>query len=69
MTPAPLDRPVAMRVDIARCVRCELCDALLPGVLLGPERIAVSPAAIEAMVVCPTGAIVWCEDEAPAPIG
>jgi ferredoxin len=53
-----------MRVDAAACVRCELCDALLPGVLVGPERIPVAPAALEAMAACPTGAIVWCEDEA-----
>ncbi len=53
-----------MRVDFTQCVRCELCDALLPGVLLSPDRIPVSPAALEAMAVCPTGAIVWCEDAA-----
>lgn len=64
MTPYPLQRPTEMRVDPAACVRCELCDALLPGVLAGPERIPVSPAALEAMAACPTGAIVWCEDEA-----
>jgi ferredoxin len=58
-----------MRVDFARCVRCELCDALLPGVLVGPERIPASPAALEAMAACPIGAIVWCEDAAAAPIG
>ena len=69
MTPSPLRRPTAMRVDPASCVRCELCDALLPGVLVGPERIRVSAAALEAMATCPTGAIVWCEDVAAAPIG
>ncbi len=58
-----------MRVDLARCVRCELCDALLPGVLAGPERIPVSAAALEAMAACPTGAIVWCEDRASGPAG
>ena len=52
MTPIPLRRPTAMRVDAAACVRCELCDALLPGVLLGPERIPVSPTALEAMAAC-----------------
>ena len=56
-----------MRVDFARCVRCELCDALLPGVLVGPERIPVSPTALEAMAVCPIGAIVWCEGETSVP--
>ncbi len=69
MTPEPLHRPTAMRVDEDACVRCELCDALLPGVLLGPERIPVSWVALEAMAACPTGAIVWCEDEAPVAIG
>ncbi len=54
-----------MRVDPVHCVRCELCDGVLPGVLEGPERIPVSPAAIEAMSVCPTGAIVWCEEVEP----
>lgn len=58
-----------MRVDLARCVRCELCDALLPGVLSGPDRIPVSPSALEAMTVCPTGAIVWCEDRASGALG
>lgn len=67
MKKTPLDRPSAMRVDPASCVRCELCDALLPGVLVGPERIPVSPSALEAMAVCPIGAIVWCEDEPSAP--
>jgi ferredoxin len=65
MVPTPLHRPTAMRVDRAHCVSCELCDALLPGVLEGPERIPVSPAAIEAMAVCPSGAIVWCEEAGP----
>lgn len=58
-----------MRVDPVACVRCELCDALLPGVLVGPKRIPVSPPALEAMAACPTGAIVWCEGEARSPDG
>jgi ferredoxin len=64
MMATPLHRPIAMRVDATQCVHCELCDALLPGVLVGPERIPVSPAALAAMAACPTGAIVWCEDGA-----
>jgi ferredoxin len=58
-----LRRPPAMRVDTAACVRCGLCDAILPGVLAHPERIATSPAALEAMAACPTGAIVWLESD------
>jgi ferredoxin len=61
MMATPLRRPTAMRIDAVHCVRCGHCDALLPGVLTSPERIPVSPTALEAMAACPTGAIVWCE--------
>lgn len=60
----PLHRPPAMRVDAAACLRCDLCDTVLPGALAHPERIATSPAALEAMAACPTGAIVWLEEAA-----
>lgn len=69
MRVTPLHRPTTMRVDTGCCVRCEICDALLPGVLVGREPIRVSPAALEAMAACPTGAIVWSQDRAPAPAG
>lgn len=60
---APLRRPTAMRVDAATCIRCDLCGALLPAFLANPERVPMSSAALEAMAICPTGAIVWLEEE------
>jgi ferredoxin len=52
-----------MRIEATACIHCDLCGVLLPECLTDPERIPVSPAALEAMATCPTGAIVWFEEE------
>lgn len=58
-----LERPVAMRIDLETCIDCGACDDLMPGGRERPDRIAVSPATLEAMAACPIGAIVWLEGE------
>lgn len=62
---APLRRPTAMRIEASTCIHCDLCGVLLPAFLSDPERIPVSAAALEAMDACPTGALVWLDDERP----
>lgn len=62
-------RPNAMRVDRARCIDCELCWLIAPVIRENPDRIPVTGDTLEAMAVCPGGAIVWCEGEASDPAG
>jgi ferredoxin len=59
----PIRRPVAIRIDPRRCVHCGLCVDLVGEPLDAPDRIPVSSAALDAMAACPSGAIVWCDDE------
>lgn len=54
-------RPDGMALDVERCIECGTCDALLPGIMNRPERIAISQASLEAMALCPVGALRWLE--------
>ena len=58
-------RPVAMTLDRAVCIECGACDELVPGLIERAARIAVTAASLEAMAVCPVGAIHWLEGEEP----
>ena len=62
---AAVRRPVGMTVDRAVCIECGACDDLVPGLLGPPDSIAITPATLEAMAVCPVGAIHWLEGEDP----
>lgn len=57
-------RPDAMWVDPEACIECGICEEVAPGIRDGEGHIAVSPENLEAMSVCPTGAIRWLEGEA-----
>ncbi|MEJ2287261.1 MAG: hypothetical protein P8Y02_01230 [Deinococcales bacterium] len=63
--PPALSRPTAMALDTERCIECGACEDLAPGLLARPERITINPATLEAMAVCPVGAIHWLEGEDP----
>lgn len=54
-----------MRLDVARCIHCDLCAVIAPVILVDPTRIPVTAATLEAMAACPTGAIVWCDQPHP----
>jgi len=60
-----------MRIEGARCLRCGLCELIAPIIREGLARIPIGSDTLEAMAACPTGAIVWCEEEgseeAPGP--
>lgn|GEM_PF-1195130 len=60
-----LRRPVAMTLDREVCIECGACDDFVPGLLERAERIAITPASLEAMACCPVGAIHWLEGEDP----
>lgn len=47
----------------ARCIHCELCYDVAPVIRGNEARIPVTHDTLEAMAACPTGAIVWCEEE------
>lgn len=57
----PRDRPTHMRIDRARCRHGRLCSLLAPEID-GWTRIDVTPATLDAMASCPTGALTWDED-------
>lgn len=59
----PLRRPEAMTLDIERCIDCGACDELAPAIMARSERITVTQVALEAMAVCPVGALRWLEGE------
>lgn len=61
-TEAPL-RPDAMWVDPLSCIECGICEEVAPGIRNDPLRVAVSAESLEAMSVCPTGAIRWLEGD------
>ena len=50
-----------MMLDREVCIECGACEDLVPGMLQGPERIAITQATVEAMAHCPVGAIRWLE--------
>lgn len=60
-TTASLRRPAAMALDLERCIDCGTCETLAPGILAGPGRIAITPRSLEAMALCPVGALHWLE--------
>ncbi len=62
---AAVRRPVAMTLDRAVCIECGACDDLVPGLRERAACIAITPATLEAMAVCPVGAIHWLEGEDP----
>jgi ferredoxin len=55
-------RPQFVRIVEARCIACGICRALAPALLQG-EPIRVSRDVLDAMALCPTGAIQWIEQE------
>lgn len=54
-------RPDSIYIDLNACVLCGLCEDVLPGALDLHARMSVTPAALDAMAACPTGAIRWLE--------
>lgn len=60
-TTTTLRRPQAMALDPVRCIDCGACETLDPGILAQPGRIAITPRSLEAMALCPVGALHWLE--------
>lgn len=58
------DRPTAMRIDPDRCTHGGGCRLLAPEIE-DAERIPLTPATLDAMAACPSGALGWADD-APA---
>ena len=56
-------RPDSMWVDPLACIECGICEEVAPGIRDAPWRIKVTAESLEAMSVCPTGAIRWAEGE------
>lgn len=56
-------RPEVMWIDSNACIECGLCEELAPGMLKIPDCVPVNAQTLEAMSVCPTGAIRWLEGE------
>lgn len=56
-------RPSAMWIDHGSCIECGICEEVAPGMRVHDDHIAVSAQTLEAMSVCPTGAIRWLEGE------
>ncbi len=52
-----------MWVDPETCIECGICEEVAPGITRGPLAVPVTSASLEAMAVCPTGAIRWLEGE------
>ena len=62
----PKLRPDAMWVDAEACIECGICEEVAPGIRSEPARVPVTSESLEAMSVCPTGAIRWLEGEQEA---
>lgn len=58
---ARLLRPDAMWVDPEACIECGICEEVAPGIMGDPRYVPVTPESLEAMSICPTGAIRWLE--------
>lgn len=58
-----LVRPTAMWIDPASCVLCGLCEEFIPLESLAGALLPVTAGSLEAMALCPTGAIRWVEGE------
>ena len=56
-------RPARMRIEEARCSECGACLELAPVIASNRQDIPISPATLDAMSECPTGALVWAETE------
>ena len=52
-----------MWVDLEACIECGICEEVAPGIREDPLRVPVTPENLDAMSVCPTGAIRWLEGE------
>ena len=52
-----------MWVDPLSCIECGICEEVAPGIRNDPLRVAVTAESLEAMSVCPTGAIRWLEGD------
>ncbi len=55
-----------MWVDPDACIECGICEEVAPGIRNGPLHVAVTAESLEAMSVCPTGAIRWLEGKEEA---
>ncbi len=54
-----------MYVDPQRCIRCDVCEEVVPGMLAEEQPVAADERVLDAMAACPTGAIRWLEREEP----
>lgn len=54
-------RPSLVFVDPQRCIGCEVCEELAPGILVEERPLIAVESVLEAMAACPTGAIRWLE--------
>lgn len=63
---SPKLRPDSMFVDAERCTGCGMCEEVAPGMLADLTHVPVNTHTIEAMSVCPTGAIRWLEGKEEA---
>ena len=52
-----------MRIEEARCTECGACVDLAPVIETDRQRIPISPATLDAMAECPSGALVWREKD------
>jgi len=59
----PSTRPSLVFVDPQRCIRCEVCEELEPGILAEERPFLAAESVLDAMAACPTGAIRWFERE------
>ncbi len=56
-------RPHSVYVDPGRCIRCDACEEVYPGLLAEERPVPVDEQVLDAMAACPTGAIRWLEGE------
>lgn len=54
-------RPRAMRIEPSACIVCELCYPLAPALRWPGAVVAIDDATLDAMAVCPSGALRWIE--------
>ena len=59
----PSNRPSLVFVDPQRCIKCEVCEELAPGILAEERPLVAVESVLDAMAACPTGAIRWLERE------
>ena len=54
-------RPELMWLDTLACWQCGLCEEVAPEIFREIFRVPVNAQTLEAMSVCPAGAIRWLE--------